>query len=297
MVPKRYQDDPKLGTWVETQRVQYKKLQQDGEAVTPNNRLNAERLAKLESVGFAWSAKNIRKTKSTPTTPNPNGMPGSAKKRPMVDPLQRLQARQRLHDQTWNEMYLRLVAYKDKYGDSLVPKKFEEDPKLASWVENQRVLYNRDYKTTAAPRGGGLKREDSSSQQNLHQHLVPEPTALDGGKTPEEWALEMEKTATGATEEDAAEVAATMAEATMEVVNDVVAADGANIDDAALAEIAAAAAAASHTSLLGNDESSKAATAMASKRLSQERKEKLDALGFVWSLRSKRVDDHWDLST
>ena len=32
------------------------------------------------------------------------------------------------------------------------------------------------------------------------------------------------------------------------------------------------------------------------KRLSQERKEKLDALGFVWSLRSKRVDDHWDQS-
>jgi hypothetical protein len=30
------------------------------------------------------------------------------------------------------------------------------------------------------------------------------------------------------------------------------------------------------------------------RRLTQERKEKLDALGFVWSLRSKRIDDHWD---
>lgn len=30
------------------------------------------------------------------------------------------------------------------------------------------------------------------------------------------------------------------------------------------------------------------------KRLTKERKEKLDALGFVWSLRSKRIDDHWD---
>ena len=30
-------------------------------------------------------------------------------------------------------------------------------------------------------------------------------------------------------------------------------------------------------------------------RLSQERKEKLEALGFVWSLRSKRIEDHWDL--
>lgn len=30
------------------------------------------------------------------------------------------------------------------------------------------------------------------------------------------------------------------------------------------------------------------------KRLSIERKEKLDKLGFVWSLRTKRIEDHWD---
>lgn len=30
------------------------------------------------------------------------------------------------------------------------------------------------------------------------------------------------------------------------------------------------------------------------KRLTKERKEKLDALGFVWSLRNKRIEDHWD---
>lgn len=33
---------------------------------------------------------------------------------------------------------------------------------------------------------------------------------------------------------------------------------------------------------------------MLPKRLTKERKEKLDAIGFVWSLRSKRIDDHWD---
>ena len=30
------------------------------------------------------------------------------------------------------------------------------------------------------------------------------------------------------------------------------------------------------------------------KRLTEERKQKLNELGFVWSLRSKRIDDHWD---
>jgi 4-hydroxyphenylpyruvate dioxygenase-like putative hemolysin len=114
LVPKRYQDDPKLGTWVETQRVQYKKLhQQQGENIAPNNRLNADRLEKLESAGFAWSAKNVRKPKppivATPPT----------KKKPMVDHVSRAQARQRINDQTWTEMYERLAAYKAKYGVSI----------------------------------------------------------------------------------------------------------------------------------------------------------------------------------
>ena len=30
------------------------------------------------------------------------------------------------------------------------------------------------------------------------------------------------------------------------------------------------------------------------RRLTKERKAKLDAIGFVWSLRNKRIDDHWD---
>lgn len=249
MVPKRYTEDPKLGTWVETQRVQYKKLQQvqqaGGEA--SNNRLNPERLAKLESVGFAWSAKNIRKSKqASPTAAN-----AGAKKRfvggasIIGTPTSRTQARQRISEQTWNDMFLRLCAYKERFGDCLVPKKFEEDPKLASWVEAQRVLHNRDFKTKITPAP------------------LPEPNLVAEAKSPEEWVVEMDK-ANGATVEDAAEVAATMAEATMEVINDVVAEGGEQLNKV--------------------------------KRLSEERKAKLDALGFVWSLRSKRVDDHWDTS-
>lgn len=116
MVPKRYHDDPKLGTWVETQRVQYKKLQQlGGESITPNNRLNAERLEKLESVGFAWSAKNMRKSKVPVASLIMSPM---KKKPPMPDHISRAQARQRVQDQTWNEMYERLMAYKAKYGVS-----------------------------------------------------------------------------------------------------------------------------------------------------------------------------------
>lgn len=162
----------------------------------------------------------------------------------------------------------------------MVPKKFEEDPKLASWIENQRVLYNRDFKSQE-PRTSLLKRYDSDSG-------VADPSSSEG-KTPEEWAVEMDK-GTPATEEDAAEVAATMAEATMEVINDVVA----PMDEATMSEMAAAAAVDSPNGDGSEHMSEKMLQQV--KRLSQERKEKLDALGFVWSLRSKRVDDHWDQS-
>lgn len=282
LVPKRYQEDPKLGTWVETQRVQYKKLhQQHGENITPNNRLNADRLQKLESAGFAWSAKNIRKPKPPVVSMTP------MKKKPVTDHVSRAQARQRIHDQTWTEMYERLAAYKAKYGDCLVPKKYEEDPKLASWIENQRVLYNRDYKSHE-PRSSLFKQDSSYSGI-----AYPSPSE---GKTPEEWGLEMDK-GTPATEEDAAEVAATMAEATMEVVNDVVA----PIDDATMDEMGAVDEPTSDTDVAMDSPNGDGTEPMSEnmlqqvRRLSQERKEKLDALGFVWSLRSKRVDDHWDL--
>jgi hypothetical protein len=179
-------------------------------------------------------------------------------------------------------------AYSISTQDCLVPKKYEEDPKLASWIENQRVLYNRDYKSHE-PRSSLFKQDSSYSG-------VAYSTPSEG-KSPEEWGLEMDK-GTPATEEDAAEVAATMAEATMEVVNDVVA----PIDDATMDEMGGVEDPNSDTDVAMDSPNGDGTEPMSEnmlqqvRRLSQERKEKLDALGFVWSLRSKRVDDHWDLS-
>lgn len=159
LVPKRYAMDPKLGTWVETQRVQYKRLERtkndgknDIEYVIPNKRLTTERLSKLHSIGFAWSAKNIRKghynkgmnnsdtkNKATKKQQGDNTLPTSVNSKNIT-------ARNRFNDAQWEEMYQRLMSYKEKYGDCLVPRKFPDDPKLATWVETQRVLWNRDYR-------------------------------------------------------------------------------------------------------------------------------------------------------
>jgi len=132
----------------------------------------------------------------------------------------------------------------------------------------------------------------------------------DEGKSPEEWAEEMEKgqdLGTGATAEDAAELAATMAdelhtdeEAQSAAVVAAAAAAAAEAvdspldDPAKLSETEAMDAPMDDaTKLATMDESGKMAASQP-KRLTKERKEKLDAIGFVWSLRSKRIDDHWD---
>ena len=152
-----------------------------------------------------------------------------------------------------------------------MPKKYQEDPKLASWVELQRNLYNRDYKKP--------KTEPASNdEESPKTAFMPSVTE---GKTPEEWAEEMAavETAMDPSIIAAMQVAASMdvadevAEAAMEVVNEVTATPIEDSKPVATEE--------------ADDLSS-------TKRLTKERRDKLDALGFVWSLRIKRVDDHWD---
>ncbi|EEC44448.1 predicted protein, partial [Phaeodactylum tricornutum CCAP 1055/1] len=51
MVPKRFPPDMKLGTWVHTQRIQYRKLPVIG-------RLTDDRIHRLEELGFIWSLRD-----------------------------------------------------------------------------------------------------------------------------------------------------------------------------------------------------------------------------------------------
>lgn len=78
-----------------------------------SNRLNQTRLDKLESIGFAWSAKNLRKRPVAIVLPKP--------KKPS-DAISRVLARQRISDSQWNEMYERLLAFKAKYGVSAISR-------------------------------------------------------------------------------------------------------------------------------------------------------------------------------
>lgn len=45
------------------------------------------------------------------------------------------------HDSKWEIMFSRLLIYKEKHGNCLVPNRYKEDTKLGSWVSTQRRQY------------------------------------------------------------------------------------------------------------------------------------------------------------
>jgi hypothetical protein len=172
--------------------------------------------------------------------------------------------------------------------DCLVPRKYEADPKLATWVETQRVLWNRDFRE-----GGSVAGSEDIGNANFQ---LPEPAAVPPvagmGKTPDDWVEALGKADSGgATAEDAAELAATMTEDAIHGEDGMHRSEE-EAQNAAVVEAAVAAAAEAVDAPLG-DETVKVSQ-LPPRRLTLERKERLDALGFVWSLRSKRIDDHWD---
>eukprot|EP00814_Leptocylindrus_danicus_P016738 CAMPEP_0116023680 /NCGR_PEP_ID=MMETSP0321-20121206/11774_1 /TAXON_ID=163516 /ORGANISM="Leptocylindrus danicus var. danicus, Strain B650" /LENGTH=358 /DNA_ID=CAMNT_0003495083 /DNA_START=85 /DNA_END=1162 /DNA_ORIENTATION=+ len=45
------------------------------------------------------------------------------------------------YDEGWMKMFKELMKYKEKYGDCLVPRRYEGNPKLGRWVYTQRFQY------------------------------------------------------------------------------------------------------------------------------------------------------------
>ena len=151
LVPKRYPPDMKLGQWIATQRIQYKKLmagtstkgEDDSELAASgepkkeeeaSNRLTEQRRKKLEDAGFVWSAKEGEK-----------GLGGTGK------------ITRNSYDNQWDAMYDRLAAFKEENGHCLVPKRYAADPKLGTWCDTQRVQKKKLEKKLAEM---GLKYEE-----------------------------------------------------------------------------------------------------------------------------------------
>jgi len=105
MVPVKFPEDQRLGTWVNTQRKAYKTYRIGDN----NSRLTTERLCALESIGFVWKA-----TFNGGMKPN---------------------------DEKWNDKFEELKSFKKLHGHTMVPQRYKVNPQLGQWVNIQRIRY------------------------------------------------------------------------------------------------------------------------------------------------------------
>ena len=97
-VPKKYEENKQLGTWVNHQRAHYRRLNKGKTA-----KITTERIAKLNEIGFVWSAQEA----------------------------------------AWAARFAELVAYKEEHGDCNVPCDFKGNKQLGTWVDTQRAHYQQ----------------------------------------------------------------------------------------------------------------------------------------------------------
>jgi hypothetical protein len=97
-----------VATWIYSQRAYKRKLER-GE---PSLGMTAERVAKLTALGLNWDGSKM------------TGLRG-------VHPD--------VKEVAWEGQLARLAAYKAEHGHCSVPGNWAEDPRLGSWVGNQRA--------------------------------------------------------------------------------------------------------------------------------------------------------------
>ena len=95
-VPNKWKEDIPFGHWVHVQR-----------AFRSRGTLSAERVQRLEAIGFEWHAPNSRSY---------------------------------LYDDHWAQMLTHLIDYQKQHGDTQVPPSFKPHG-LGSWVGNQREAW------------------------------------------------------------------------------------------------------------------------------------------------------------
>ncbi|CAJ1900509.1 unnamed protein product [Cylindrotheca closterium] len=121
-----------LANWVKHQRKLFKK-----------GDISAERMSRLESIGFKWIGKNSVVLSNQPQS---EGGFGVGK----VASINLAKKRQQWNDPNdawavlWEKRYQELVEYKKRFGDTKVPKEWAENKQLAGWVRKQREQYRRE---------------------------------------------------------------------------------------------------------------------------------------------------------
>jgi hypothetical protein len=135
-VPQVYRPDKKLGWWVTTQRQKYRK-----------KKLADWQIERLNELGFDWEGG---RKGGRPRTTSPK-QPSSEK--PLTG------------EKLFETMFQALLEYKQARGDCLVPQRFKENHKLAEWVSEQRMAYNRERLAPERSRRHAVGRNVSAARR------------------------------------------------------------------------------------------------------------------------------------
>ncbi len=158
-VPQRFQEDPSLAMWVNTQRQAYRKRQ-----------LRSDKIQQLESIEFEWDPVNnywkqmfmaLNKFKekhhhcNVPSafSQDPSlglwvgtqrqiykkGQLSSAR----IQQLESIEFEWDPINAQWQQMFDKLIQYKNEYHGWDVSIGLQKDPSLASWINNQRYFYKK----------------------------------------------------------------------------------------------------------------------------------------------------------
>mmetsp|Transcript_18342 Transcript_18342/g.28621 ORF Transcript_18342/g.28621 Transcript_18342/m.28621 type:complete len:182 (+) Transcript_18342:583-1128(+) len=100
------QKEKPLGMWVLSQRIYYKKWKEG----KTDSWITPERVKILNLMGFEWDASH------------------------------RIGGRKK-NDRGWMQRLEELKKYKEEHGDCLVPQRYESNPQLGNWVNEQRTQY------------------------------------------------------------------------------------------------------------------------------------------------------------
>jgi Helicase associated domain len=228
------------------------------EHVTPNERLTVERLEKLDAVGFAWSASRPRKSTDL------SRQLGAAPSLKSVD----LEDEEGQSDESdsgspaapreWDAMFQRLVAFKSAHGHCEVPKGYAEDRQLARWVERVRAIGGRLDTAIVCEARSQLTVSDC---EEIEHHGPADASTGTSSSLPGDGNV-------------------TRASGNIDTVVE--------MDAASALEEAEAA----RTVSTGKRDSTKPGNDALC--ITDDRMEDLNRLGFVWNLRGKRFEDHWD---
>jgi len=160
-VPQGWKDNPQLARWCATQRTRYKK-----------KKMPADHIERLEKLGFKWfpyavdweemfaaltTYKQDRGDCNVPHRWKENPSLGGwcqtqrfvyKKNKLSSDRVKRLEQLGFVWDplvvaweESWEEKFGALTAYKQIHGDCNVPAQSKDDLKLGSWCSHQRILY------------------------------------------------------------------------------------------------------------------------------------------------------------